>query len=98
MNRSSERALKDHYEDGRPGFGQYLDCITRSYGTGLGAFTIAFAAAHVLQQIAARRFPSLDRARLAASTVAGSLASYAAAKDRVRECRDSWAAWQQRRQ
>lgn len=97
MNRNSgERALKEHFEDCRPGFGQYLDCVVRSYGTGLGALTFTFAAVHVSQQIVARRYPSVRRTHLAVSTVAGTLASYAAAKDKVRECRDSWAAWQGR--
>lgn len=96
MNRTSEKILKEHFEDERPGFGAYLDCITRSYGTGVGVFAFTFAALHVTQQIVSKRFPHVKRTHVAVSTVAGTVASYLAAKDKVRECRDSWAAWQER--
>lgn len=98
MNRNSERILKEHFEEDRPGFGSYLDCIARSYGTGLGVLALTFAVAHVSQQIASKRFPAVKRTHLAVSTLVGTTASYLAAKDKVRECRDSWARWQDRQQ
>lgn len=92
MNRSSSAALKEHFEDSRPGISSYLDCLTRSYGTGLGALAFTFAVVHVTQQIVIKRFPAVRRTHLAVSTAAGTAASYIAAKDKVRQCRDSWAA------
>lgn len=94
----SGRTLSEHYERERPGLGSYLDCVTRSYGTGLGIFTFTFAVLHVSQQIIGKRFPAVKRTHIAVSIVAGTTASYFAAKDKVRECRDSWAAWQERQQ
>lgn len=95
MNRTSEKILKERYESERPGFGSYLDCITRSYGTGLGVLTFTFAVLHVAQQIVGKRFPGVKRTHIAVSTVGGTTASYFSAKDQVRECRDSWARWQE---
>lgn len=98
MNRTSEKILKDHFEVERPGFGGYLDCITRSYGVGLGVLTFTFAVVHITQQIASKRFPQIKRTHIAVSTLSGTLASYIAAKDKVRECQNSWAGWQERQQ
>lgn len=98
MNRNSEKVLKEHFEPERPGFSSYLDCITRSYGIGLGVLTFTFAVLHVSQQIVSKRFPVVKRTHIAVSTIAGTTASYLAAKDKVRECQNSWAGWQERRQ
>lgn len=95
MNRTSERLLKEHFENDRPGFGSYLDCITRSYGTGLGVLTFTFALVHITQQIVSVRFPAVKRTHLAVSTLAGTTASYLAAKNKVRACQESWALWQE---
>ncbi|XP_025204368.1 uncharacterized protein LOC112601136 [Melanaphis sacchari] len=92
MNRTSATAIKEHYEETRPGISSYLDCLTRSYGTGVGALAFTFAVVHVTQQIVIKRFPAVRRTHLAVSAVAGVVASYIAAKDKVRKCRDSWAA------
>ncbi|XP_025420000.1 transmembrane protein 141 [Sipha flava] len=96
MNRTSEKILKEHFEEQRPGFSSYLDCLTRSYGTGVGVFAATFAVVHVAQQIAAKRFPQVKSTHIAVSTVAGTVASYFTAKNKVRECRDLWANWQER--
>ncbi|XP_058449610.1 transmembrane protein 141 [Malaya genurostris] len=86
------RRLKEQQRDKHPGFGSYLECMTRSLFTGLASFTIGFSATYFLQKLLAHKLPYQPKTAILISSLIATGASYKVTTDRTKSCQAGWMA------
>ncbi|XP_046675274.1 transmembrane protein 141 [Homalodisca vitripennis] len=91
MSRGKERLL-ELYGDDHPGFGSYLECMTRANFTGLATFTIAFSSTYIAQSILKNKLPYSSKFYVLSSTVVAAYFSYKVSKARSQVCQAAWLA------
>lgn len=86
------RRLKEQQRDKHPGFGSYLECMTRSLFTGLATFTLGFSGTYFLQKLLSKRLPYPQKTGILISTLVATGASYKVTSDRTKSCQAGWMA------
>ncbi|XP_058823547.1 transmembrane protein 141 isoform X1 [Topomyia yanbarensis] len=86
------RRLKEQQREKHPGFGSYLECMTRALFTGLASFTIGFSATYFLQKLLAQKLPYQQKTGILVSSLIASIASYKVTSDRTKSCQAGWMA------
>lgn len=91
MSRGKER-LRELYGDDHPGFGSYLECMTRANLTGLSTFTIAFSFSYLTQNLLKHKLPYSTKVFILTSSVFGAFLTYTVVKDKTKDCHAAWLA------
>lgn len=86
------RKLKEQQKDKHPGFGSYLECMTRALFTGLAGFTLGFSSIYFTQKLIQRRLPYALQTNILISTLTGSAVAYKLTSDRTKSCQAAWLA------
>ncbi|XP_046405994.1 transmembrane protein 141 [Ischnura elegans] len=86
------KALKEQYKDVHPGFGSYMECMSRTLLTGLSSFTIAFAATYIGQSLSKRYLPYSKKSFVIFSSLFAAAVSYRVTSVRSKACQAGWMA------
>ncbi|KAG5672981.1 hypothetical protein PVAND_003065 [Polypedilum vanderplanki] len=86
------RRLKEQQKDKHPGFGSYLECMTRALFSGLAGFTLGFSSVYFTQKFLQKRFPHQLQTNILISTLVGSFAAYKVTSERTKSCQAAWLA------
>ncbi|XP_055614528.1 transmembrane protein 141 [Uranotaenia lowii] len=86
------RRVKEEQREKHPGFGSYLECMTRSLFTGLASFTLGFSATYFLQKLLSKHLPYQQKTGILISSLVAVGASYKVTSDRTKACQAAWMA------
>lgn len=86
------RRLKEEQREKHPGFGPYLECMTRSLFTGLATFCLGFSSTYFLQKLVSKRLPYANQTSILISTLVATGAAYKVTADRTNSCQAGWMA------
>lgn len=89
---SAKSRLIEVYGDEHPAFGSYLECMTRSYFTGLAAFTLAFSSTYLAQNLLKKHLPYSSKFFILVSCTVGVVCSYKISRKRTSVCQAAWMA------
>lgn len=84
--------LVELYGDEHPAFGSYLECMTRSYFTGLAAFSLAFSSTYLAQNLLKKHIPYSPKFFILLSSAIGAVCSYKISTKRTLVCQAAWMA------
>ncbi|XP_055714685.1 transmembrane protein 141 [Phlebotomus papatasi] len=90
------KALKNQQKEKHPGFGSYLECMTRTLFTGLSAFAFAFTGSYFLQKLVQKQLPYKSNVFILTSSIVGVGVAYKITKDRARSCQAAWLAFEEK--
>lgn len=83
--------LKADQKDKHPGFGSYLECMTRALFTGLATFALGFSGTHFTQKIFARYLPyNTKTVGVLVSSIISVAGTYKVTADRTLDCQTAW--------
>lgn len=88
----NKERLLELYGDSHPGFGSYLECMTRTNFTGIATFTIAFSCSYLTQNLLKNKLPYSNKFFILTSTLISGLVAYKVAKSRSAICQAAWLA------
>ncbi|XP_071455200.1 transmembrane protein 141 [Hetaerina americana] len=85
-------ALKEQYKDVHPGFGSYMECMSRTLLTGLASFTLAFAGTYIGQNLLKKNLPYKEKSFVIISSLVATAVSYRVTSVRTKACQAGWLA------
>lgn len=86
------RRLKEQQREKHPGFGSYLECMTRSLFTGLATFCLGFSSTYFVQKLVSKRLPYAQQTSILISALVATGAAYKVTADRTSSCQAGWMA------
>ncbi|KDR13949.1 transmembrane protein 141 [Zootermopsis nevadensis] len=84
--------LRKRQSEIHPGFGSYLECMTRALFTGLAAFTLAFSGSFIGQSLLKKNLPYGRNGHILASSILAAIVSYQVTTQRTKSCQAAWMA------
>ncbi|XP_069693095.1 transmembrane protein 141 [Periplaneta americana] len=84
--------LKKQQSAIHPGFGSYLECMTRALFTGLAAFTLAFSSTFIGQSLMKKHLPYGRNNYILVSGCLAAAVSYQVTTQRTKSCQAAWMA------
>jgi len=84
--------LKKQQSDIHPGFGSYLECMTRALFTGVAAFTLAFSGSFIGQTLLKKHIPYGKNTYILLSAILATGVSYHVTTQRTKSCQAAWMA------
>ncbi|KAK8733758.1 hypothetical protein OTU49_006466 [Cherax quadricarinatus] len=90
MNNNTE--LINQYKETFPAFGSYMECMSRTFLTGLASFSLAFGGTYISQHLLIKYLPYSRKNHIIVSSVVGCCAAYQVTAVRARACQAGWMA------
>lgn len=84
--------LKKQQSEIHPGFGSYLECMTRALFTGLASFTLAFSGSFIGQSLLKKHLPYGKNSHILISGLLAAGVSYQVTTHRTKCCQAAWMA------
>ncbi|XP_054283928.1 transmembrane protein 141 [Macrosteles quadrilineatus] len=89
---TGKQRLIDLYGDDHPGFGSYLECMTRANFASVAGFTLAFSSTYIGQTLLKNKLPYSPKFSILNSTVIATIIAYKVSKSRSSACQAAWLA------
>ncbi|XP_066996843.2 transmembrane protein 141 [Anabrus simplex] len=86
------KRLKEEQKDIHPGFGSYLECMTRTLGIGVATFCVAFSGTYIGQRLMKKHLPYGHNIFILISSIVAVGASYQYTASRTKNCQAVWMA------
>lgn len=80
------------YKGAFPAFGSYIECMSRTFLTGLSAFSLAFGGTYIAQHLTSKHLPYDRKLNILFSSIAAVAVSYKVTSVRTHACQQAWMA------
>ncbi|XP_076068737.1 transmembrane protein 141 [Oratosquilla oratoria] len=90
MNNTTE--VINSYKEDYPAFQSYMECMSRTFMTGLASFTISFGGTYIGQHLLTKALPYSKGGHILASSVVASFVAYKVTAVRANACQAAWMA------
>lgn len=90
MNNNNE--VIKQYKETFPAFGSYMECMSRTFMTGLASFSLAFGFSYVTQHLTEKHLPYSRKGHIIVSSLLACAVAYQVTSVRARACQEGWMA------
>jgi len=80
------------YKDAFPAFGSYMECMSRTFLTGMSAFSLGFGGTYIAQHLTAKHLPYDRKLNILFSSIVAVAVSYRVTAVRANACQAAWMA------